>query len=164
MLSPANVSTRPSGSSVAVGYQRPTDMSGPRKYVSVTGLKIVVSASPKSALMFPPTISVRPSASWTWPEQKRFRPYGTDVNVPVAGFQSRCVFGESSQASIASTWPVGSSDMWTATSGQETGALHCPTWSGVAVTAAVDPPSWTSAATARQVATATRGHDGSHRQ
>src|SRR6266511_1226191 len=107
MLSPANVSTRPSGSSVAVGYQRPTDMSGARKYVFVVGLKIVVSASSTSAA------------------QKRLRPYGTEVKVPVCGSQSRSEFGASVQASNASTLPVGSNDMCTATSGQETGALHC---------------------------------------
>ena len=76
MLSPANASTRPSGSCVAVGYQRPTDMSGPRNHVFVTGLKIVVSASPSLAATCPPTKRVRPSASWTWPLQKRLRPYG----------------------------------------------------------------------------------------
>src|SRR2546429_8530259 len=31
MLSPENARTFPSGRTVAVGYQRPTDMSGPRK-------------------------------------------------------------------------------------------------------------------------------------
>ena len=39
--------------------------------------------------MCPPTSSVRPSGSRTWPAQKRLRPYGTGRNVSVAGFQSR---------------------------------------------------------------------------
>src|SRR5947207_2333670 len=100
MLSPENARTFPSGSTVAVGYQRPTVMSGPRKYVSLVGLKIVVSARPLSPPMFPPTIRVRPSGSWTWPAQKRFRPYGTDVKVPDDGFQRRCVFTAASHASL----------------------------------------------------------------
>ena len=52
-----------------------------------------------------------------------------------------------SQPSQARTCPVGSSDMCTATSGHATGALHCPTWSGVAAVAAREPPSCMSATT-----------------
>ena len=73
-------------------------MSGPRKYVSFAGLKIVVSARPSFALMWPPTMSVRPSASWMWPAQNRFRPYGTGVKMPVAGSQSRSEFGRCREA------------------------------------------------------------------
>ena len=107
MLSPEKTSTRPSASWVAVGYQRPTVMSGPRKYVFVFGSKIVVSARPRSASMWPPTISVRPSASWTWPAQKRFREYGTPTKVPRPGSQSRIEAGAVLQPSQVRTCPVG---------------------------------------------------------
>src|SRR3954469_25441389 len=100
MLSPANASPRPAGERVALGYQRPTVMSGPRTYVLLDGLKIVVSGRPSSPPMLPPTMSVRPSGSCTCPEQKRLRPYGTDVNELVEGFQSRWLLGALSQASL----------------------------------------------------------------
>jgi hypothetical protein len=51
MLSPEKTSVRPSGRRVAVGYQRPTDMSGPRNHVLFLESKIVVSASPSFAEM-----------------------------------------------------------------------------------------------------------------
>ena len=60
--------------SVAVGYQRPTVISGCRDHVFVEVLKIVVSARPTSAAECPPTMSARPSGSRTCPEQNRFRP------------------------------------------------------------------------------------------
>jgi hypothetical protein len=132
-------------------------MSCPRKYVLFVGLKSVVSGRPTSAFTFPPTISVRPSASWMWPAQKRFRAYGTGTNVPVAGSQIFSEFGASSHASNASTFPVGSSDMWTATSGHATGALHAPTWA--LVTAARVPPSCTSASANTNPSSASRRHE-----
>ena len=54
--------------------------------------------------MWPPTISVRPSASWMWPAQKRLRPYGTGgERCPSAGFQSRSEFGAASKPSSVKT-------------------------------------------------------------
>ena len=50
--------------------------------------------------------------------------------MPVVGFQIFCEFGAASQASHASTLPVGRSDMWTATIGQLVGDDHWPTWFG----------------------------------
>ena len=76
--------------------------------------------------MWPPAIRVRPSGSWVWPAQKRFLVYGTPMNVPKTGSQRRIELGARVQPSQASTCPVGSSDMSTATRGQDTGALHCP--------------------------------------
>src|SRR3954451_10779394 len=75
MLSPANARTRPAGKTVGAGDHRPTDMSGSRVYEFAFESKIVVSARPLSPPMFPPTMRVRPSASCTWPEQNRLRPY-----------------------------------------------------------------------------------------
>src|SRR4051794_39917882 len=130
MLSPEKTRTRPSPSAVAVGYQRPTLMFGAAAQVLLLALKMDVSAIPTSATWCPPATNVRPSASSTWPEQKVFTEYGTGVKFPVAGFQIRCEFGPAAKPSQARTFPVGSSDMWTATSGQATGVDHCPTCAG----------------------------------
>ena len=62
MSSPTKTNTRPSGSSVAVGYQRAAAMSGPRVHELFAGSKIVVSLIPLFALTCPPTISVLPPA------------------------------------------------------------------------------------------------------
>ncbi len=130
MLSPPKTNTRPSPITVAVGYQRVTLMSAAFDHVLVCESKSVASLMPLSAETLPPTTSVRPSGSRMCPEQNRFAAYGTATNVPLDGFQIRCVFGASAQASIASTLPVGCRIMWTATSGHDTGADHWPTWSG----------------------------------
>src|SRR3954468_15079116 len=57
------------------------------------------------------------------------------------GSQSLIEPGAASQPSQASTWSVGSSVILTATMGHGVGALHSPTWSGVARLAAREPPS-----------------------
>src|ERR1044072_9498704 len=93
MLSPEKTSTRPSPSSVAVGYQRPTVMFGAADHVFVFALKIDVSGIPTSAARSPPATKVRPCASSTSPAQNVFTPYGTRVNEDVLGFQIRCEFG-----------------------------------------------------------------------
>src|SRR4029079_4741765 len=98
--------------------------------VLVLALKIDVSGMPTSAAWCPPATNVRPSASRTCPEQKVFTEYGTGAKFPVVGFQIRCEFGPAAKPSHARTLPVGRSDMWTATSGQETGVDHCPTGAG----------------------------------
>src|SRR4029078_683004 len=72
MLSPEKTSTRPSPSSVAVGYQRPTLMFGAADQVFVLALKIDVSGMPTSATWWPPATNVRPSASSTCPAQNVF--------------------------------------------------------------------------------------------
>src|SRR5512144_861484 len=99
MSSPAKTNTLPSPSTVAVGYHRATDMSGARDHEFVPASKSVAFLMPTSALTLPPTISVRPSASRTWPAQKRFVELGTATNAFVTGFQLRCEFGASFQAS-----------------------------------------------------------------
>ena len=126
---------------VTVGYQRPTVMSGPRMYVLSSSRRSSCRPCPRSAAMWPPAISVLPSASCVWPEQKRFRVYGTAMNVAGRGPRVSPTSGAASQPSQASTCPVGSSDMLTATKGHGVGALHSPTWSGVARLAAREPPS-----------------------
>src|SRR5262245_56381159 len=105
MESPEETKTRPSAISVAVGYHRPTDMSGPRVQVLLEASYSVVSLIPLFALTFPPTIRVLPFPSCVWPAQKRLRAYAESVKLLVAGSQRYSLFGASSQASIESTFP-----------------------------------------------------------
>src|SRR4051812_42630689 len=117
---------RPSGSAVTVGYQRPTAIGATRDHARVAGLKIFASGNPTCAPIWPPTTSALPSGSRHWPLQNMLvRLLGTEVNVPVAGFQRRAWLPKSwpSQARIS---PVGSTAAFTATIGQLTGAAHWP--------------------------------------
>ena len=61
------------------------------------------------------------------------RPYGTARETPVVGFHIRSELTAASKPSSEKTSPVGSSDMWTATSGHEIGALHSPSCAGAAM-------------------------------
>src|SRR3954451_13283038 len=85
---------------------------------------------PTSARRWPPAIRMRPSGITMWPEQKMFTEYGTGVKVEVVGFQIRCEFGAAAKPSQTRTFPVGSIDACTVTSGQLSGADHCPILSG----------------------------------
>ena len=58
----------------------------------------------------------------------------TEVNALVAGFQTRAFFPANDCPSYARTSPVGSRMAFTATMGQEKGAPHWPTRSGVPAT------------------------------
>src|SRR6185369_17077377 len=125
-ISPEVTSMRPSGSAVTVGYQRPTAIGATFDHVRVAGLKIFVSGSPTWAPIWPPTTRALPSGSRHWPLQNMLvRLFGTEVNVPVAGFHTRAWLPKScpSQARIS---PVGSRAAFTATIGQVTGAAHWP--------------------------------------
>jgi hypothetical protein len=87
---PLVIKTRPSGSRVAVGYQRPWRMSTWRVQVSATGSKIQIWLRPKKLSppvqsSWPPTNRMRPSASGTWPAQKRFDGGSTRCPSPVTG-------------------------------------------------------------------------------
>src|SRR5215472_4788825 len=90
------------------------------------------SLMPVSPPLWPPTTSSLPSASWTCPEQKSCEVwFGTAVNAPVAGFQSRTEgVPPVSHASQSSTLPLGISEACTASSGQFIRAPHWPTWLG----------------------------------
>src|SRR5215468_7523019 len=92
----------------------------------VAGSKTFVSAMPTSPPLWPPMTASRPSGSCAWPEQKIWDVWlGTDVKVFVAGFQRRTdAVPPVSQASQVRIWPVCSSEVWTATSGQFIGAPH----------------------------------------
>src|SRR6476620_9686794 len=88
-ISPEVTSMRPSGSAVTVGYQRPTAIGATRDHVRVVGLKRFVSRNPTWAPLCPPATSALPSGSRQWPPQNMLvRLLGTEVNTPVAGFQS----------------------------------------------------------------------------
>ena len=163
MLSPAKTSTRPSGSSVAVGYQRPTVMSGAAE-VRV-GLRVedrrvgeAVVGADVAADDERPAVGELDVAG-----AEEISPVGNAVKVPRPGSQSRSEFGAASQPSHVRTCPVGSSDMWTATSGHATGALHWPTWSGVGP-AACEPPRGISVKPTRQATKESRRQKGSDRQ
>src|SRR5262245_27888185 len=73
-----------------------------------------------------------PSTRWQCPPQKMLVPVVTftEVNAFVVGFQVRAVAPRSCPDD-ARTSPVGNRWMCTATSGQLTGADHCPTSAGV---------------------------------
>src|SRR4051812_39824014 len=156
MLSPDRTSTRPSASVVAVGYQRDCAMSASRVHVRVRGSKTVVSFSPTFESTWPPTTRSRPSASTTWPEQNRFRLYGTGMNVPPAGSHSRSESGAKPNASKTRTSPSSSSVAWTATSGHDWTALHWPVVSAPE-TAACDGPSTSAAESTHSTAARATG-------
>jgi hypothetical protein len=82
--------TRPSGSVVALGYQRRCDMGGTDVQVPDTGSKTAASADPSTPLRLscPPTTNMRPSGSWACPLQKRLYGAGTGVRTPVSGSQT----------------------------------------------------------------------------
>ena len=80
--------------------------------------------------MWPPKIAARPSASETWAEQKRLRPYGTCWNAPVAGFQTRSESTAAAKPSYMRTLPLRRSIMCTGTRGHSTGSAQLPTTAG----------------------------------
>src|SRR6185295_17025880 len=91
LISPEVTSTRPSGSGMVVGYQRPTAIGAPIDHARVAGLKMFVSRSPTWPVTCPPVTTTLPSGSRQWPLQNMFvRLFGlfTEVKAPVAGFQS----------------------------------------------------------------------------
>ena len=78
LLRPAVMTTRPSESSVRVGYQRPSRMCGCTVQVSLNGLNVRTASRPwyfwlasVQYALFPPATSTRPSRSKTWPEHQR---------------------------------------------------------------------------------------------
>src|SRR5687767_10986131 len=82
-------STRPSGRTVAVGYQRAWFIGAIRVHSFVTGSNISVLRTPIPQSACPPIARTRPSASTTAALQNILvRLFGIAVNVPVAGFQS----------------------------------------------------------------------------
>src|SRR5713226_9596387 len=109
---------------------------------------MLVSGMPTSAAWWPPATRIRPSGRTMWPEQNVFTAYGTGVNAPVVGFQTRCEFGPAAKPSQTRTLPVGSSTPWTVTSGQLTGDDHWPTTAGSGGGGGGDPDGVTSIAAA----------------
>ena len=53
LSSPPTMTTRPSGSRVRVGYQRPSRMSGCLVQVSVNGLNVSTTSSPRKSVPVP---------------------------------------------------------------------------------------------------------------
>src|SRR5919201_5055209 len=87
---PDVTSRRPSGSAVAVGYQRRNAMFGAADHVSATGSKMLAFSAPSDAESKPPTTRMRPSGSWAFPAQNKFENgFGTRVIAPVAGSHKR---------------------------------------------------------------------------
>ena len=58
-------STRPFGSVVVVGYQRPRAMIGPRVHEPAAGFRSAVSRMPTYGAKWPPATNTRPSGSST---------------------------------------------------------------------------------------------------
>jgi hypothetical protein len=87
---PEFTSTRPSGSVVAVGYQRPYDMDRAGVHVCVDGLKMLVSGMPTYVSRCPPTASTRPSGSEVCPVQNRLSTVGISATkLSVAGSHTK---------------------------------------------------------------------------
>src|SRR6266508_5352748 len=117
---PPIVTTRPSGSCVALGYQRAKLMFWPADQLLVFGSKMFVAWMPNSPPLWPPMTSTRPSSSSTCAEQKIWASMsGAVMNVFVAGSQTRADgVPPYSQASQTSTLPLLIRLECTATSGQ----------------------------------------------
>src|SRR5499427_1468093 len=124
--------TRPSPSMVALGYQRARFMLGPADQPLVLGSKIWVALMPTAPPLWPPTTMIRPSGSCTSAEQKIWVVVlGAGVNACVVGFQTRTDgVPPVSHASQTTTFPLSSSDEWTATSGQFMRVPHWPAVDG----------------------------------
>ena len=81
------MTTRPSGSRVVLGYQRPSFILPWKAHFSVQGSKIQIESRPRKFPlvplgMLPPTTSTRPSASCVWPAHQMFSP-GVSMRLPV---------------------------------------------------------------------------------
>src|SRR2546430_1606604 len=120
-ISPAVTSTRPSGSAVTVGYQRPAGRGATELQAWLAGSKMVALVMPTWGLVWPPATNTRPSASRAWPEQKRLAvKNGTGEKALLAGADNWAPgwapvpAGESDHIR---TLPVGRRVMWNATSG-----------------------------------------------
>src|SRR4029078_6028693 len=74
-------------------------------------------------------VNRRPSGSSTWPAQKRLMPDGVETNWLVSGSQTCSESWAALHASHATTLPLDSIDVCTATIGQSCGGVHEPTWS-----------------------------------
>jgi hypothetical protein len=125
-------STRPSGSVVALGYQRRCDMSGTFVHVSVTGSKMLACDEPRCPLAssWPPTTRMRPSPSCAWPEQNRLSATGTGVKRFVAGSHTVAERPPADSPRYMRILPVCSWIMLTATSPSSIGAVQRPASSG----------------------------------
>ena len=139
---PAVTSARPSGSVVAVGYHRRSFMSGSLVQVWVTGSKMLPMAEPTKLVLMhscPPATSTRPSGRTVIAEQKMSRTsccvsLGTGVKVLVAGSHKVALMApmQSGPPSHIRIFPVFSSTMLIATSGQFMTLDHWPTTAGSA--------------------------------
>src|SRR5215467_13921626 len=108
MLCPLIATTRPSPSTVALGYQRAALKLGPADQALVAGSKSWVALMPTSPPLWPPTTMMRPSGSWTSAAQKIWVVVlGAGVKACVDGFQTRTDgVPPVSQASQATTLPL----------------------------------------------------------
>src|SRR4051795_1208504 len=125
---PLIATTRPSPSSVTVGYQRGELIFGPAVHLLPTGSKIDVASRPIVPVKpWPPTMTTRPSASVAVPEQKMSRPNGlvTAVSAPVSGSKTLAGLG-AIHPSISRSLPVCSSMLCAATMPQSMSGDHCP--------------------------------------
>ena len=130
---PATVTSRPSGSVVTVGYQRPRAILGnPGTQDSLAGSKILVTSRPLSSALCPPDTMKRPSAMNAWPAQKSivsFRMVMAVVGGPRPGSQSRG-FPMPPSFSACPTqgfFRSGNRCMCKGTMSQSTGGSHLPT-------------------------------------
>src|SRR5262249_50712918 len=88
-VAPETTRTRPSGSGVAVGYQRGKVIGAPVDHDRVTGSKMVVSVVPsKERAPWPPNTAIRPSASDVCAAQKMLLGLGTSLKTRLVGFQT----------------------------------------------------------------------------
>src|SRR6266550_239990 len=129
VVAPEVTRTRPSGSVVAVGYQRRYAMSGTRVHCFVTGSKMFACCSPRIpfTLSHPPTKKMRPSARVVLAEQKMLLVgLVAAVTVPVA-VSNTAALKPLNQPGLISTWVVLSSVRLTATDPSSNGADQAPT-------------------------------------
>ncbi len=91
---PLVITTRPSGNSVVVGYQRPSLIFPWNIHSSVQGSNVKIVSRPIQFSpvfgRFPPTTSTRPSASSVWPPHQMLSPLGGSTRwlCSVAGSQT----------------------------------------------------------------------------
>src|SRR5262249_36366354 len=122
---------RPSGSWVAVGYQRGLPMSGSTSHRPVVGSNTLMLGSPRCAPpLWPPSTITRPSAICSMPVQKMFDGASTAVKAFVVGFQTLAL-KLNDWPSYISTLPFGSSAAFTDTIGMLVGPAKLPIRAGL---------------------------------